>query len=121
MTYQNHLVSDPTSSTRTGDVVRIAAEGRVSRHIQHVVTEIVAPWGPAIDERPRIPSSEERLAAKAEKKRRKLERRRESSKETREGSREARTQARGLDRDCEREESDDDHVASVMEGTRLAS
>ena len=74
MTYQNHLVSDPNDSLRTGDVVRIARERRISRHIQHIVTEIVAPWGPGIDERPPVMSEDERLAVRREKKEMKTER-----------------------------------------------
>ncbi|KAL2045612.1 hypothetical protein N7G274_002040 [Stereocaulon virgatum] len=61
LVHKNHLVSDPNSSLRTGDVVKITNEKRVSRHIKHVVTEIVAPWGPGIEERPRIMSREERF------------------------------------------------------------
>ena len=60
LTYNSYLVSDPNDSLRTGDVVKITNEKRVSRHIKHVVTEIVAPWGPAIEERPKVLSAEER-------------------------------------------------------------
>ncbi len=56
-------------------MVKIAAGWRVSRHIKHVVTEIVAPWGPSIDERPRILSEAERLEIKRKKREAKLERR----------------------------------------------
>ncbi|KAG8529320.1 uncharacterized protein KY384_005956 [Bacidia gigantensis] len=73
--YDNHLVSDPTEATRTGDVVRITTEGQVSRHIRHVVTEIVAPWGSEIHERPAVLSGQQRKAVKDEKYRAKLERR----------------------------------------------
>ena len=75
MSYQNYLVSDPRSSLRTGDVVQITAERRVSRHIKHVVTEIIAPWGPGIDERPLVMSEEERNTVWREKKAKKMERR----------------------------------------------
>ncbi|KAI4199508.1 MAG: hypothetical protein LQ350_004574 [Teloschistes chrysophthalmus] len=78
-----HHVSDPNSSLRTGDVVRIAAitPRGVNGGIRHVVTNILAPWGPPIEERPPIPTfdqiaekvftkihakSERRLARKAE-------------------------------------------------------
>ncbi|KAL8794531.1 MAG: hypothetical protein Q9195_002866 [Heterodermia aff. obscurata] len=74
-TYESHLVSDPTNSLRTGDVVRIASGWRASKHINHRVTEIVAPWGPPISERPKIPSDEEILAMKGVKKAAKMERR----------------------------------------------
>ncbi|KAI9707199.1 MAG: hypothetical protein M1836_000159 [Candelina mexicana] len=72
----NHLVSDPNSSLREGDVVSIAPGWRTSKHVRHVVTSIIAPFGPAIDERPPIPSEEERLAKRAEKRTAKDERRR---------------------------------------------
>ena len=60
LTHNSYLVSDPNDSLRIGDVVKITDEKRVSRHIKHVVTEIVAPWGPAIEERPKVLSAEER-------------------------------------------------------------
>ncbi|KAL8663850.1 MAG: hypothetical protein Q9202_003536 [Teloschistes flavicans] len=58
---KTHHVSDPNSSLRTGDVVRIAAaKPRGSNGgIRHVVTEILAPWGPPVEERPPIPTLEE--------------------------------------------------------------
>ncbi|KAL8974325.1 MAG: hypothetical protein Q9197_001445 [Variospora fuerteventurae] len=73
--HQSHLVSDPNSSLREGDVVRIAPGWRASKHIRHVVTEIVAPWGPALEERPPVPS----MAALAEERRAKHEAKRERS------------------------------------------
>ncbi|KAI9787030.1 MAG: hypothetical protein M1835_002876 [Candelina submexicana] len=72
----NHLVADPNSSLREGDVVSISPGWRTSKHVRHVVTSIIAPFGPAIDERPPIPSEEERLAKRAEKRTAKDERRR---------------------------------------------
>ena len=78
VTHKNLLVSDPTDATRTGDVVRIADEGQVSRRIHHVITEIVAPWGPPVDERPAVLSQEQRQAEKEDKHQRKLERRKAS-------------------------------------------
>lgn len=33
----------------------------MSKHVRHVVTEIVAPFGPAIAARPRVPTEEERV------------------------------------------------------------
>ncbi|MCJ1274130.1 hypothetical protein MMC21_001925 [Puttea exsequens] len=94
LTYQNHLVSDPTSSLRTGDVVKIVHERRVSRHIKHTVLEIVAPWGPGIDERPPILSVEERERLRREKKEAKTARKRDKGRIA---------------------------EAEVMEGTRVAS
>ncbi len=57
--------------------MRIAAERQISRHIKHVVTEIVAPWGEGIEERPAVLSEEERVRRVREKTERKKERRRE--------------------------------------------
>lgn len=59
--HENFLVSDPNSSLRLGDVVRIEDEGRqISRRIRHVVTEIIAPWGTRVEERPPVLNKEER-------------------------------------------------------------
>ncbi|KAI4213447.1 MAG: hypothetical protein LQ351_003947 [Letrouitia transgressa] len=74
LTYPSYLVADPNSSLRTGDVVRIATTWQVSKHIKHVVTEIVAPWGPPIEERPPIPSAEAREEERRSKKEAKLAR-----------------------------------------------
>jgi len=57
-------------------VVRIAGAWRVSKHIRHVVTEIVAPWGPGIEERPRVLSEVERVEMRTRKREGKVERRR---------------------------------------------
>lgn len=46
----------------------------MSKHIKHVVTEIVAPWGPPIEERPPIPSAGEREEERRSKKEAKLAR-----------------------------------------------
>ncbi|KAL8804491.1 MAG: hypothetical protein Q9182_002498 [Xanthomendoza sp. 2 TL-2023] len=73
--YQSHLVSDPNSSLRTGDVVRIAARPPASKHLRHVVTQIVAPWGPPAEERPPIPTLEELDAQKKAKRKAKTARR----------------------------------------------
>ncbi|KAL9006370.1 MAG: hypothetical protein Q9188_000844 [Gyalolechia gomerana] len=73
--YQSHLVSDPNSSLREGDVVRIAPRWRTSKHIRHVVTEIVAPWGPPVEERPPIPNREEMAEERRMKREAKMERR----------------------------------------------
>ncbi|KAL9069894.1 MAG: hypothetical protein Q9161_005208 [Pseudevernia consocians] len=99
--HKSYLVSDPNSSLRAGDVVKIAAERQISRHIKHVVTEILAPWGPSIDERPPVLSQEERLTRLQEKTERKQERRRE--------------------RNLEKGESAEDRVEGVIEGTAVAS
>jgi len=71
----------------------------VSRHIKHVVTEILAPWGPSIEERPPVMSAEERMAKYK-----------------------AAYDAKRERRDRERKgESEDDRVEGVVEGTAVAS
>ncbi|KAL1637359.1 hypothetical protein SLS58_009305 [Diplodia intermedia] len=54
------LVSDPTESVREGDVVTLRNGWRTSKQVHHVVTSIVAPFGPEISKRPRIPTEDER-------------------------------------------------------------
>ncbi|KAL9138363.1 MAG: hypothetical protein Q9175_000403 [Cornicularia normoerica] len=100
-THQSYLVSDPNASLRAGDVVRIAAERQISRHIKHVVTEILAPWGPSIEERPPVLSEEERARRLQEKTERKKERRRE--------------------RKPEKGEVAEDRVEGMVQGTAVAS
>ncbi|KAL8768445.1 MAG: hypothetical protein Q9209_005351 [Squamulea sp. 1 TL-2023] len=79
--YQSHLVSDPNDSLRTGDVVRITARPPASKHIRHVVTEILAPWGPPAEERPPIPSVEDLNAQYTAKREAKLVRKKERIKQ----------------------------------------
>lgn len=66
-----------------------------------MVTEIVAPWGPSVDERPPVLSEEERMRRLREKTERKKERRRE--------------------RNSEDKESAEDRVEGMVEGTAVAS
>ncbi|MCJ1436458.1 hypothetical protein MMC27_005837 [Xylographa pallens] len=73
---RHHLVSDPTSALRSGDVIRMTTE-RHSRHIRHVVTAIVAPAGEPIAERPAVLTGEQREEMRAAKRGRKLARREE--------------------------------------------
>lgn len=73
-TYRNHLVHDPNSSLATGDVVELHRL-RVSKQVEHVVARIVSPFGTPIEERPPIPTPDERLAAYKEKRFAKLRRR----------------------------------------------
>jgi len=61
-----HLVSDPNSSLRTGDVVSIASGFRTSRNIRHVVSSIIAPFGPPVEARPPVPTASELLALRAQ-------------------------------------------------------
>lgn len=71
---RNHLVHDPNDSIRIGDIVAISAGSRVAKNVRHVVTKIIAPFGVPIEERPPIPTIEERNAAKEEKRRSKQKR-----------------------------------------------
>lgn len=99
--------------------MRIAAERKVSRHIRHVVTEIVAPWGPGgVEERPPLLSEEERWRRVREKTERKKERRRE-----RKGEGKGEGGVRGKEREGEGEgrESEEDRVEGMVEGTAVAS
>lgn len=57
--------------------MRIASGWRTSHRIKHVVTEIVAPWGPPIEERPKILSEEERMDIRMQKRAAKLDRRKQ--------------------------------------------
>ncbi|GAP89831.1 putative 37S ribosomal protein mitochondrial [Rosellinia necatrix] len=59
------LVHDPRNSLRRGDVVAITPSWREAQHVRHVVKHIIAPYGPGIDERPPVPSMEERAAQRA--------------------------------------------------------
>ncbi|TGJ80251.1 hypothetical protein E0Z10_g8525 [Xylaria hypoxylon] len=56
------LVHDPANSLRQGDVVAITPSWRESQHVRHVVKHIIAPYGPAIEERPAVPTMEGRAA-----------------------------------------------------------
>ncbi|PSS09242.1 hypothetical protein M430DRAFT_77556, partial [Amorphotheca resinae ATCC 22711] len=71
------LVHDPRESLRVGDIVAITPGWRASKHVHHVVSSIIAPFGEPIEARPPVPTEEERVAerearrlAKAERKRR---------------------------------------------------
>lgn len=68
-------MADPASALRTGDIVRITSGWRTSRHIKHVVTEILAPYGVPLDERPAVMSEAERLQRRRVKREAKVQRR----------------------------------------------
>ena len=101
----------------------------ISRRIRHVITEIIAPWGPAVDERPPVLSAVERHAIWLKSYEAKVERRREEKRsvlddsenkgvrkvEKREGSREPRGTQRV------RRVTQDDKVNGMVEGTMVAS
>ncbi|PVH87889.1 nucleic acid-binding protein [Cadophora sp. DSE1049] len=71
----NVLVHDPNSSLRIGDIISISPGWRYSKHVHHVVNSIVAPFGQPIEERPAVPTLEERLESREAKRRAKEERR----------------------------------------------
>lgn len=71
----HHLVHDPNSSLRTGDVVSIVPGWPTSQHKRHVVKRIIAPHGIPINERPPVPTLEERIAEREAKKAAKDQRR----------------------------------------------
>ncbi|KAK5124546.1 hypothetical protein LTR85_001763 [Meristemomyces frigidus] len=58
----NYLVHDPNNSLVPGDVISLHRL-RVSTAVHHVVGNIVTPFGTPIDQRPHIPTPDERLAA----------------------------------------------------------
>ncbi|KAM7221478.1 hypothetical protein V8F06_003050 [Rhypophila decipiens] len=60
---QTYMVHDPNDSLRTGDVVAITPGERNSKHKRHVVKHIIAPAGTPIEERPPVPTEQERWAA----------------------------------------------------------
>jgi small subunit ribosomal protein S17 len=68
-------VHDPNSSLRTGDVVSIVPGWPTSKHKRHVVKKIIAPYGTPAEERPPIPTLEERIAEREAKQAAKGERR----------------------------------------------
>lgn len=65
---------DPNSSLRIGDVVSLQSF-RAAKHVHHVVSEILVPFGPPIGERPPVPTEQERLDQYNIKRAEKLERR----------------------------------------------
>ncbi|KAI2602975.1 nucleic acid-binding protein [Hypoxylon fragiforme] len=69
------LVHDPRNSLRQGDVVSITSSWRVSKDVRYVVQDIIAPFGDPIDERPPIPTLEERIQERSAKREIKVQRR----------------------------------------------
>ncbi|KAH6890988.1 hypothetical protein B0T10DRAFT_484116 [Thelonectria olida] len=72
---KTYLVHDPNSSLRTGDVVSIVPGWPTSQHKRHVVKHIIAPFGAPVEERPPVPTLEERIVEREAKKAAKDERR----------------------------------------------
>lgn len=58
----NYLVHDPNNSLVPGDVVSLHRL-RVSTAVHHVIGHIVTPFGKPVEQRPHIPTPDERLAA----------------------------------------------------------
>jgi small subunit ribosomal protein S17 len=71
-----HLVHDPNNSLVTGDVIELHAEQH-TKHVAYVVGAIVSPFGKPIEERPPVPTADDRLAAYKEKRFAKYKRRAE--------------------------------------------
>lgn len=59
---------DPNDSLRAGDVVAITPGWRSSKQKRHVVKHIIAPSGTPVEERPPVPTEDERWDAKVAKK-----------------------------------------------------
>jgi small subunit ribosomal protein S17 len=51
---KTYLVADPNSSLLLGDIVRITSGHRCSTLIRHVVSQIIAPFGPPVEARPPV-------------------------------------------------------------------
>ncbi|KAB8346307.1 hypothetical protein FH972_023351 [Carpinus fangiana] len=69
------LVHDPTSAVRAGDIIQMASS-RHSKHVRHIVANIVSPFGESLDQRAgKVLSPEERLQIRDEKRQKKVERR----------------------------------------------
>lgn len=89
---KHYLVHDPNSSLRTGDVVSIVPGWPTSQHKRHVVNYIIAPYGVPTNERPPVPTLEERIADREAKKEAKDERRVTRRKERHESAEEEKRQ-----------------------------
>ncbi|KAI4841888.1 nucleic acid-binding protein [Aureobasidium sp. EXF-8845] len=72
--HSDHLVHDPKSSLNIGDVVALRPF-RAAKHVHHVVSEILVPFGTPITQRPLVPSEGESQATYNAKRHSKLERR----------------------------------------------
>ncbi|PON21884.1 hypothetical protein TGAM01_v209314 [Trichoderma gamsii] len=81
---KHYLVHDPNSSLRTGDVVSIVPGWPTSKHKRHVVKKIIAPYGTPAEERPPIPTLEERIAEREAQQAARKERRARAGEEQKE-------------------------------------
>lgn len=82
---QKLLVHDPRESLVAGDVIRLAPGWRVSKRVRHVVTEIVAPFGKRVEDRPAIMTEMERLKEREEDKEGRRRRKEEKAMEKQSG------------------------------------
>lgn len=57
----DHLVHDPSSAARLGDVVSIQSGYRASKQVKHLLSAVLTPMGASTEERPSIPTAEELL------------------------------------------------------------
>ncbi|KAK4979406.1 hypothetical protein LTR28_005003 [Elasticomyces elasticus] len=69
----NYLVHDPNSSTNEGDIVSLTPL-RTSKHVHHVISAIIAPFGKPVEERPPVPTAGEREKAYRVKRTKKFQR-----------------------------------------------
>ncbi|KAK4956097.1 hypothetical protein LTR28_005968 [Elasticomyces elasticus] len=69
----NYLVHDPNSSTNEGDIVSLTSL-RTSKHVHYVISAIIAPFGKPVEERPPVPTAEEREKAYRVKRTKKFQR-----------------------------------------------
>ncbi|KAF2455339.1 hypothetical protein BDY21DRAFT_350484 [Lineolata rhizophorae] len=90
----NYLVSDPNNSTREGDVVAIRSGWRTAKHVRHIVTSIIAPFGTPVADRPPLPSLVE------------LEERREEKYEEKKARKKVRVREENAARRAERRKSE---------------
>lgn len=65
---KTYLVHDPRSSLRAGDIIEISSGWRVSKHVRHVVSRIIAPFGEPIEARPSVMTQVELLEERRKKK-----------------------------------------------------
>lgn len=55
-----YLVHDPRNSLREGDVIEFSSGAPRAPNVRHVVERIVSPFGSAVEDRPAVPTREER-------------------------------------------------------------
>lgn len=78
--HKDVLVHDPNDSLRTGDIISISSGMRFSKTVRHIVEDIIAPFDTPIEERPPIPTPEERKIQREQKRLWKLQNRKTKRK-----------------------------------------